>query len=112
MSLLVLRAYGLLLSFERNMSRRDFQGIYRRVERRRLQLWIITAFLFVIVRFGLLTIVVALAVGNFAGAVPLTPNLSHWSATTSNITVAIVVGIACFGYYAARAGEPLFGKLE
>jgi len=34
---LVFRAYGLLLSFERNMSRRDFQGVYRRVERRRLQ---------------------------------------------------------------------------
>jgi len=76
------------------------------------QLWIITAFLFVIVRFGLLAIVVALAIGNFTGAAPLTANLSHWSATISNITVAIVIGIACFGYYAARAGEPLFGNLE
>ena len=37
MILLVLRAYGLLLSFERNMSRRDFQSIYRRVEHRRPQ---------------------------------------------------------------------------
>lgn len=37
MILLVLRAYGLLLSFQRNMSRLDFQSIYRRVERRKLQ---------------------------------------------------------------------------
>jgi transglutaminase superfamily protein len=37
MIFLVLRAYALLVSFERNMSRRDFQGIYRRVEQRRLQ---------------------------------------------------------------------------
>ena len=76
------------------------------------QLWIITALLFVIVRFGLLATVVTLAIGNFAGAMPLTPNLSHWSASTSNLTIAIVVGIAFFGYYAARAGEPLFGDLE
>jgi serine/threonine-protein kinase len=76
------------------------------------QLWIVTAVLFVIVRFGLLATVVTLAIGNFAGDIPLTPNLSHWSATTSNITVAIVVAVACFGYYAARAGEPLFGPLD
>jgi len=37
MTLLLLRAYGLLLSFERNMSRHNFQGIYRRVEGRKIQ---------------------------------------------------------------------------
>jgi len=37
MTLLLLRAYGLLLSFEGNMSRHNFQGIYRRVERRKIQ---------------------------------------------------------------------------
>ena len=37
MTFLLLRAYALLLSFERNMSRHNFQGIYRRVERRKIQ---------------------------------------------------------------------------
>ena len=27
-------------------------------------------------------------------------------------SIALVIGIACFGFYAARAGQPLFGKLE
>ena len=76
------------------------------------QLWIIMAVLFVIVRFGLLATVVTLSIGNFSGDIPLTPNLSHWTATTSNLMVAIVVGVAFFAYYAARAGEPLFGDLE
>ena len=76
------------------------------------QLWIITAVLFVIVRFGLLATVVALSIGDFAGGIPLTPNLSHWSASTSNIAVTIVIGVAFFGYYAARAGEPLFGAID
>lgn len=37
MILLFVRAYGLLLSFERKMSRRDFQSVYRRVEHRRCE---------------------------------------------------------------------------
>jgi hypothetical protein len=37
MTFLLLRAYALLLSFERNMSRHNFQAIYRRVERRKIQ---------------------------------------------------------------------------
>ena len=29
-----------------------------------------------------------------------------------NLSIALVVALACFGFYAARAGQPLFGKLE
>ena len=37
MTFLLLRAYVLLLSLERDMSRRNFRGIYRRVKRRQIQ---------------------------------------------------------------------------
>jgi membrane-bound metal-dependent hydrolase YbcI (DUF457 family) len=37
------------------------------------------------------------------------PRTSHWTATASNLTMALVIGLACFGFYAARAGQPLFG---
>ncbi len=36
----------------------------------------------------------------------------HWSATASNATIVVVVGLALFGFYAARAGKPLFGRLD
>jgi len=76
------------------------------------QLCIITTVTFMIVRYGLLTTVVALSVGNVIEDVPLTPHLSHWMAGTSNLAIAFAIGVAAFGYYAARAGEPLFGNLD
>ena len=44
--------------------------------------------------------------------VPIRLSLSHWTAMTNNVTLLIVVGLACFGFYASRAGQPLFGKWE
>jgi hypothetical protein len=34
--------------------------------------------------------------------VPLTFNAAHWSAVASNWTLAIVIGLTAFGFYAAR----------
>ena len=65
-----------------------------------------------VVRYGLLVTAVAFAVGNFLEDIPLTLSLSQWTATTSNVTLAIVLAVTFFGFYAARAGQPLFGKLE
>jgi hypothetical protein len=28
------------------------------------------------------------------------------------LSLALVVALACFGFYAARAGQPLLGKLD
>jgi hypothetical protein len=36
-------------------------------------------------------------------------SLSHWTATMSNPTLAIVLALTFFGFYASRAGQPLFG---
>ena len=66
----------------------------------------------IVVRYGLLVTAVAAAVGNVIFNLPLTYSLSHWTATTSNLSIAVVLGLTLFGFYAARAGQPLFGKFE
>ena len=65
----------------------------------------------VVVRYGLLVTAVAGAIGNVLETVPLTPSLSHWTATTSNLAIAVVLTVTLFGFYASRAGQPLFGTL-
>jgi len=83
-------------------------------------LWIATAFQLMIIalltvmvtRYGLLVTAVGFAIANFLDNVPLTLSLSHWSAASSNIALAAAIALVCFGFYAARAGQPLFGKLE
>jgi hypothetical protein len=83
-------------------------------------LWIAAAFqvcmiallTIMIVRYGLLVTAVAFAVGSLLEDIPLTLSLSHWTATTSNLALATALAITCFGFYAARAGQPLFGKYE
>jgi len=77
-----------------------------------VQLWIISAVLFIVVRYGLLVTAITLGLGNVGAGMPLTPHFSHWTATTSNLAIVVIVGLAAFGYYAARAGAPLFGKME
>jgi serine/threonine-protein kinase len=63
-------------------------------------------------RFGLLPLTVAAFADNVATGIPLTLNLSAWWATPSLLTLALLIGLAAFGFYAARAGQPLFGNLE
>jgi len=65
-----------------------------------------------VVRYGLLVTAVAFAMSNLLDDIPLTLSLSHWTATTSNLTLAIALAMTCLGFYAARAGQPLFGKFE
>jgi hypothetical protein len=64
-----------------------------------------------VVRYGLLATAVAFAVGNILEDIPLTWSLSHWTATTSNLALATALALTFFGFYAARAGQPLFGKI-
>lgn len=76
------------------------------------QACLIAVLTIMVVRYGLLVTAVAFAVGNLLEDIPLTLSLSHWTATTSNLTLATALALTCFGFYAARAGQPLFGKLE
>ncbi|HVB38954.1 MAG TPA: hypothetical protein VND92_10470, partial [Vicinamibacterales bacterium] len=66
---------------------------------------------FTVVRFGLLTITVALFVSNLLSSVPLSPSPSDWWATSGNLSLILLAGLVAFGFYAARAGQPLFGRL-
>jgi hypothetical protein len=63
-------------------------------------------------RFGLLAITIAAFAENVATGVPLTLNLSAWWATPALFSLALLIGLAAFGFYASRAGQPLFGNLE
>ena len=62
-------------------------------------------------RFGLLSLVVAWFTWRLLAAVPMTLQFSHWRAIPSNWTLAMLVGLALFGFYASRAGQPLFGSI-
>jgi serine/threonine-protein kinase len=68
-------------------------------------------FAFVVFRFGLLSFVVALFVWRVVGNVPMMLAVSHWSAIGSNLTLALLVGLTLFAFYASRAGQPLFGTI-
>jgi len=76
------------------------------------QLVIVGIITLVVVRYGLLVAAIASAIGSVLDSVPLTLSLSHWTATTSNIAIALVIGLTLFGFYASRAGQPLLGNLE
>jgi len=68
---------------------------------------VVTLFTVVIIRFGLLAALMALVVFNVTQVVPLTLTVRHWSATSSNLTLGLIVALAAFGYYASRGGRPL-----
>jgi len=74
------------------------------------ELLVVAAFTFVMIRFGLLAAAIARIVLGVCEAVPFTLQVSHWSATPSNWTLAAIVALALFGFYASRAGAPLFGR--
>jgi len=66
---------------------------------------------FVVVRFGLLPLAVALYFSSVAGAVPLRLDLGHWAATASAWTLGMLIALTLFGFYASRAGQPLLGQV-
>jgi serine/threonine-protein kinase len=76
-----------------------------------VQLAIVGVLTLAIFRYGLLVTTVVLIVDNIPTSVPIVAQPA-WAAMPGNLSMALVVALACFGYYAARAGQPLFGKLE
>ncbi|MGE5243530.1 MAG: hypothetical protein ACM3SQ_04820, partial [Betaproteobacteria bacterium] len=62
-------------------------------------------------RFGLLTLAVALVMDNVLTSLPISSSPTAWWAAPGNTAIALAIAIIAFGYYAARAGQPLFGKL-
>jgi serine/threonine-protein kinase len=69
-------------------------------------------FVALLVRFGMFPLIVAYLVNQMAQASGLTADLNKLYAPTAIWLMVLVAAIAAFGYYASRAGEPLFGKLQ
>jgi hypothetical protein len=65
----------------------------------------------VMFRAGLLAFAVTWFVWTVLAAVPIMPNVFHWSAAAGNWTLAALAALTLFGFYAARSGQPLFGTL-
>jgi hypothetical protein len=74
---------------------------------------LVTGILFtlLIFRFGLLAFAIAWFVWNVASNAVFVQDWSHWSAAAGNWTLAGLIGLTLFGFYAARAGQPLFGTI-
>jgi eukaryotic-like serine/threonine-protein kinase len=72
----------------------------------------IVLFTVVMIRFGLLAATVMRIVLGLCATIPFTLHVSHWSATPSNWTIAGIIALALFGFYASRAGQPLLGNFE
>jgi len=68
------------------------------------------AYMAVLVYFGMFAQMMAFLTNFILGQGGLTVDLSKQYATTSVWLLLLVTGIAVFGFYASRAGEPLFGK--
>jgi serine/threonine-protein kinase len=62
-------------------------------------------------RSGLLAFGIAWLVWNVTSNVPMVQDWSHWSAAAGNWTLAALIALALFGFYAARGGQPLFGAI-
>ncbi len=77
-----------------------------------IQLVTIGIITFAIFRFGLLVTTVMILVDNVPTAVPIVTHGPSWAARPGHLSIALVVSLACFGFYAARAGQPLFGKFD
>jgi hypothetical protein len=41
----------------------------------------------------------------------MTADFSHWSASASNWSIVLLLMLVCFGFYASRSGQPLFGAV-
>ena len=76
------------------------------------QIIAISLITFAIFRFGLLVTAIMLVVDNIPTAVPFVTHGPSWAAFAGHLSAALVIALACFGFYAARAGQPVFGNLE
>jgi hypothetical protein len=69
-------------------------------------------YLLVLVYFGVFAQALAFLTSQIIGQAGLTLDLSRLYATTSMWIIVLIAGLAVFGFYASRAGEPLFGKVR
>ena len=71
---------------------------------------ILTAIVYVMLRFGLLATMTFFLVNMLLNLSVLTLDPSRWFFPASTLTLLLVSALACYGFYASRGGEPLLGK--
>jgi eukaryotic-like serine/threonine-protein kinase len=70
-----------------------------------------TAIVLVVVRFGLLTMLIASFVSSLLTVLPIAIDSSVPYASSSRLIVATVIALAAYGWYTALAGQPMFNAL-
>ena len=68
-----------------------------------------TAVVMVVIRFGLLTMLVASFVSPLLTLLPIAVDSSVPHASSSRMIVATVIGLAAYGWHTALGGRPMFG---
>ncbi len=69
-------------------------------------------YLAILVYFGVFPMALAFLVNFILGQGGLTADLSKLYAATSVWLLVLIAGLAAFGFYASRAGEPLLGRFS
>jgi hypothetical protein len=64
--------------------------------------------LYLAVRFGLLAVVVGAYCWSILAFTPITYDLGAWYAGSAVVSLALVAGLAGYGFWTAKAGRPLF----
>jgi len=67
---------------------------------------------FAIFRYGVLVTVVMVLVDNIPSAVPMLDHGPTWATLPGTLSLMLIAGLAAFGFYAARAGQPVLGTLQ
>jgi hypothetical protein len=65
-----------------------------------------------VTRFGLLVATIGLIVDSALTGVPFPAHLSGWAGMPAVWTIVLLLGLMMFGFYASRAGQPLFGRFD
>ena len=68
---------------------------------------ILSSWVVVLLRFGLLAFVVSMLVTSRLGNLPITLDFSSWYAGGSLATMLTLVAVAAYGFHTALAGRPL-----
>jgi hypothetical protein len=66
----------------------------------------------ILVRFGLLAMIVTLALQNVLEVFPLTAHVSAWYGEPTLFVFSVLLGIALFSFYTSTAGKPRFGSIS
>jgi hypothetical protein len=70
---------------------------------------VFAAFLWILLRFGLLALAVTVMADGLSGSMPITTSFGAWYAEGGVFFLVAIVLIAAYGFQISRAGKPLFG---